>query len=537
MQSAASSHSSTCSQPYSLNVSSSSSSSSSSSDWVELKQQDQQQLQQQQQQRKQQQQGEFGVGGALLSQLGQPQAILFDMDGVLADVSKSYRQAIVATAADYGVTVTPENITAMKHRGDANNDWVVTRRLILADPSHNKSMDTSLDAITEHFERHYKVLRDTERLIPTHKLLAALAKRYPLAVVTGRPRQDAEYFLRVAGIAQYFTTGVCMEDGPAKPDPTVVLIALSRLGIRSAARRDQYTVMIGDTPDDIRAAVAAQCGVVPIGLPPAHETDAASVLYRVGAAHVLRDIEDLGVLFALDGYPSTSFCGEQLYGSYAGSSSNNSTVAPMQETNVGLEASRSGPRRRQYATTRKTKETQVQVDLLIDGTGKSNVSTGVGFLDHMFCALAKHGRFDLTLLCQGDLHIDDHHTVEDCALTLGTAFKHALGEPRGITRFGNAMAPLDEALSRAVVDISGRPHCEVDLQLKREKIGECSAEMLEHAIESFATAAGITLHVDVLRGRNDHHRAESAFKALAIALRIAVSRTNFNDIPSTKGVL
>jgi imidazoleglycerol-phosphate dehydratase len=155
----------------------------------------------------------------------------------------------------------------------------------------------------------------------------------------------------------------------------------------------------------------------------------------------------------------------------------------------------------------------------------------------MLTALAKHGGFSLKIQCKGDLHIDDHHTAEDCSLALGTAFKQALGEVRGIRRYGTGFAPLDEALSRAVVDISSRPYCVTDLQLKREKIGDLSTEMIPHVFHSFAMAAGITLHVDVLRGENDHHRAESAFKALALALRQAVERTGGDDVPSTKGVL
>ncbi|KAJ3079825.1 imidazoleglycerol-phosphate dehydratase, partial [Quaeritorhiza haematococci] len=150
----------------------------------------------------------------------------------------------------------------------------------------------------------------------------------------------------------------------------------------------------------------------------------------------------------------------------------------------------------------------------------------------MLHALAKHSRWSLKLTCKGDLHIDDHHTAEDCALALGQAWKTALGEPRGIKRFGYAYAPLDEALSRAVVDISGRPFADVNMGLKREKIGDLSTEMIPHVFQSFASTAGITLHVDVLKGFNDHHRAESAFKALAIALRDAIAPTGTTDIPS-----
>lgn len=191
---------------------------------------------------------------------------------------------------------------------------------------------------------------------------------------------------------------------------------------------------------------------------------------------------------------------------------------------------------RRATVERKTKETDISLSVNIDGSGVSEISTGIGFLDHMLTALSKHGRMDLTLSCKGDLHVDDHHSVEDCGIALGQAVKAALGDLRGITRYGYAYAPLDESLSRAVVDISGRPFADVNLNLQRERIGNLSCEMLPHFLSSFATSASITLHVDVLKGKNDHHRAESAFKALALALRTAFKREG-TDIPSTKGVL
>lgn len=193
--------------------------------------------------------------------------------------------------------------------------------------------------------------------------------------------------------------------------------------------------------------------------------------------------------------------------------------------------------KRQSRIRRKTKETDIDLTLDLNGTGVSNISTGLGFYDHMLDALTRHGRFDLTLTCKGDLDIDDHHTVEDCALALGSAFDDALGERRGIQRFGFAYAPLDESLARVVIDFSGRPGAWVDLQFTREKIGDVATENLTHVFESFAMTANATLHVDVLRGHNNHHKAEAAFKAFALALRHAISLTGNNDVPSTKGVL
>eukprot|EP00048_Salpingoeca_helianthica_P015599 m.227595 g.227595 ORF g.227595 m.227595 type:complete len:197 (+) comp17259_c0_seq1:67-657(+) len=193
---------------------------------------------------------------------------------------------------------------------------------------------------------------------------------------------------------------------------------------------------------------------------------------------------------------------------------------------------------RKAVVRRATGETQIDLELNLDGEGKAEINTGIGFLDHMLSALTKHARFDLKLICKGDLHVDDHHTSEDCGIALGTAFNQALGERRGIARFGSAYAPLDEALSRAVVDISSRPFSVIRLGLKREKLGALSCEMIPHVLQSFATDARLCLHVECLYGDNDHHRAESAFKATALALRAAVARAGpATDVPSTKGVL
>ena len=186
---------------------------------------------------------------------------------------------------------------------------------------------------------------------------------------------------------------------------------------------------------------------------------------------------------------------------------------------------------------RKTRETTVHAEVRLDGTGVANVATGIPFLDHLLSQVARHGRMDLTLSCEGDLKVDDHHSAEDCALALGEALDRALGERRGIRRFGSAYAPLDEALARAVVDLSGRPHATVDLGLSRAQIGGLACENVVHVVRSLALTARATVHVDVLRGDNDHHRAEAAFKALALALREAVSLDGSDEVPSTKGKL
>ena len=185
---------------------------------------------------------------------------------------------------------------------------------------------------------------------------------------------------------------------------------------------------------------------------------------------------------------------------------------------------------------RTTKETSVAVALDLDASGESTISTGIAFLDHMLDAWARHARLTIEINAEGDLGVDDHHTAEDCALVLGAALDEALGDRTGIARFGYAYAPLDEALARVVIDFSGRPSATVDLGLTREAIGQIACENIAHFFESFATTARCALHVDVLRGRNDHHRAEAAFKAFALAVRQAVA-VNGDGVPSTKGTL
>jgi imidazoleglycerol phosphate dehydratase HisB len=187
---------------------------------------------------------------------------------------------------------------------------------------------------------------------------------------------------------------------------------------------------------------------------------------------------------------------------------------------------------------RETRETSIELEVCLDGRGEHAVSTGLGFLDHMLASLAVHGCLDLRLECRGDLDVDDHHTVEDCAIALGVALDKAIGEREGITRFATAFAPLDESLARAVIDISSRPFAHVDLGLRRDSIGAVATENITHFFSSLATAARVTLHLDVISGANDHHRAEAAFKALALALREAVAiDPRRRGVPSTKGAL
>jgi imidazoleglycerol-phosphate dehydratase len=188
---------------------------------------------------------------------------------------------------------------------------------------------------------------------------------------------------------------------------------------------------------------------------------------------------------------------------------------------------------------RTTSETDIALTLALDGTGQAKLSTGIGFFDHMLTAFVRHGGFDLSLSAAGDLHIDAHHTVEDVGIVLGAAFRQALGEKRGITRFGHALVPMDEALAEAAVDISGRAHLAWAVAFERESLGSMDTQLFEEFFRAFAGNALITLHVTKRAGSNAHHVAEAAFKACARALRMAVAldpRLD-NAIPSTKGAL
>ena len=417
----------------------------------------------------------------------QLRCILWDMDGVLANVTQSYRTCIIRTCAHFGVTVTAAQVQREKSKPNSNNDWVVSHRLI------GKPEAVTLQQATDVFEEHYATVKELEWLMVSPELLKRLAGSFTMGIATGRPRRDAEEFLERFAIRSLFGAVVVMEDGPRKPDPFPVTQALKMLNMKA-----EETVYLGDTPDDALAAKSAGCVAFGVGDMPG--------LSEAGASYICKSAF-LAEFFNLsESSSSPSFVGS---GSRCGSVS------------------------------RSTKETQISCSVNLDGTGKANVATGIGFLDHMITALAKHSHMNVELCCKGDLWVDDHHTTEDCGLALGEAFKAALGRREGIRRYGSAYAPLDESLARSVIDISSRPSAHVNLDLKRDMVGTISAEMLSHFLESFAVAASVTLHVDVLKGANDHHKAEAAFKSLALALRHAVSvdPSALGIVPSTKGVL
>ena len=194
--------------------------------------------------------------------------------------------------------------------------------------------------------------------------------------------------------------------------------------------------------------------------------------------------------------------------------------------------------RRQGSVERKTRETDIRLRLDLDGEGKSRIATGIGFFDHMLTAFSTHGRFDVELRCKGDLHVDAHHSVEDVGIAFGQALREALGDKKGIVRFGHAYVPLDEALSRCVIDLSGRPYLHYDVTFKARQIGEMPTELFEDFFWALADHGRLNIHLEAIRGRNAHHIAETLFKSASRALSMAVARDpRVKGIPSTKGSL
>ncbi len=377
--------------------------------------------------------------------------IIFDMDGVLASVGQSYNLSIAKTAERYGAVISQADIVEAKKKGDANNDWILSQRLI----RQHTNTEPSLEDVTSIFEEIYQGTDDvpglckTEMLIPCKGLLEELFFRSQgkMAIVTGRPRKDCIKFLKLHGIEHLFQFYVCMGETSPKPSPDGVILASKVLGVSPT-----QCIMLGDTPDDVRAG--KQAGARAYGvITPEEEAEVllgistvdsgmTSSLLNSGADGVLR--AGLAQLLEIIPRPVDDHS----------TATSLLRVVPLTKGRIGK-------------VERKTKETTITVEVGLDGTGISNISTGIGFLDHMFGQLSKHGRMDIFLHCEGDLHIDDHHTAEDCALALGEAFDIALGKREGIKRFGYAYCPLDEALSRVVVDISSRPHSVIDIQFTR----------------------------------------------------------------------
>lgn len=379
-----------------------------------------------------------------------PTALIWDMDGVLVEVSGSYRAAIIATAAAFGATVTHADIDHLKSQGGANNDWLLTQRLIRDRSAEAAAQQASLEDVTATFERLYQGdakandpgLKATEYALISRESLLELKSRCPggFAIVTGRPRADAAEAVARYGWEGMFDTMVCMEDAKAKPDPEPIRLAIQRLRDVYVARKSaggassmatqaaakaliqpSTTVMIGDTVDDIRAAVAAGAhgvGAYPPDKAPAPgQNDKAakleSNLRACGANRVLLPgcKELLDLISVKEDCAAMFKANMERVKAWASPSSAAKPGVPAVATTAA--GGRTG------MCTRKTKETSITAVVNLDGTGMSHVSTGIGFLDHMVSAFSKHGHIDVTLTCKGDLWIDDHHTAEDCALALG----------------------------------------------------------------------------------------------------------------------
>lgn len=213
-------------------------------------------------------------------------------------------------------------------------------------------------------------------------------------------------------------------------------------------------------------------------------------------------------------------------------------AAPAQPSTPGAGTVHRAQSVRRAQVERKTGETQIALELTIDGRGQAQINTGVGFLDHLLALLAGHGLFDLTVQAQGDLHIDEHHTAEDVMICLGRAFDQALGDRRGIVRTAHSFVPMDEALALVAVDLGGRPYCVFEGEFATPKVGQLGTDLIFHLCESLAIHARMNLHAKICYGRNDHHKVEALFKALARALDAATQRdSRRQDVPSTKGSL
>lgn len=460
-----------------------------------------------------------------------PAAILFDMDGVLADVSGSYDTVIVDTCRHFGAEVVNKlDIELLKKEG-FNNDWILTHELI------RRKIGTLIpfDDVRDHFNLLYRKRSCVEKLIIPIDQLDLLKEITPLGIVTGRPRRDAEEFIDRFNMRSIFKVVVCMEDTEKhKPDPEPLILAMQKLKsmIPQRPSHDNRVLYIGNTGDDIRAAIEAsraqerETGTefVPIGVVPPQNANKSSIeyaanLYEAGAVMVgLRwdCITALGISIP-SSHTSQKY---ETLSTTEGTTTGGSTTEESFNQNEPkkLLGERVGK------SSRKTKETEITCKINLDGVGRVESDCGIGFLDHMIHQLGKHGLFDIELKCYGDLNIDDHHTVEDCAIVLGQAIDYALGDRRGIKRFGSAFAPLDESLSRAVIDLAGRGWGEIVIPLEREKIGELSSEMVHHFLISLSTSMRAAVHIDVLRGFNAHHKVESCFKALALALKMATDR-------------
>jgi len=445
-------------------------------------------------------------------------SLIFDMDGVLVDVSRSYDAAIMESANEILAKtgkkgafdpVSMDEVKKIKALPQFNNDWDAAYAIVVSRINWKKAAGITVSdeerkgalyaGIKSSFQKKYAKLSRLERPLASKEDFEKLAESgIRLGICTGRPKKEAMEAVSRFGWERYFNKGnvLALEDcSEQKPSPKPVLEAVKRTG----GKKPLY---VGDCESDRAACIAAGFDYAILGAKGenAGKFNVSSVKEAAGIvagsnAATSGDINPMGPIF---------YMGKR--------------IAEIE---------------------RKTSETYVRASVAIDGTGKAEIDTGIGFLDHMLEAVAKHGNFDIALKAKGDLEVDQHHTVEDAGIALGMAFSKALGGKRGIARAGSFAFPMDEAMALVSVDFGGRAYLNFDAQFQREFIGTLQSDLVKEFFAGFVQAAKCNLHVRMLYKGNDHHKCESIFKGFARALSQAceIKRQRLGQIPSTKGVI
>ncbi len=441
-------------------------------------------------------------------------SVIFDMDGVLVDVSKSYDTAIMESADEVlakksagmeAGRVSMDEVRKVKALAQFNNDWDAAYAIIVSriegkepakmrvSPSGRKS---GLYAMAKAvFQKKYAKLSRLEKPLAKKEDFARLAAAGTrMGICTGRPKAEALDAIAKFGWQEFFNPGniVALEDcNEQKPSPKPVLEAVRRTG----GKKPLY---IGDCESDRQACSAA--GI-----------DCAILGEKAGKFAMASACQAVEIAARPD-------------------------FATEDDINSGKPVFGMA---RAAKIERKTSETDIKASLAIDGTGKADIRTGIGFFDHMLAAVAKHGDFDISLKCKGDLDVDQHHTIEDAGIALGMAFEKALGSKKGIMRSGNYAFPMDEAMAIVSIDLGGRAYLNFDAKFSREFIGTMQSDLVKEFFAGFAQGAKCNLHVRMLYPGNDHHKCESIFKGFARALAQAceIRRQRLGSVPSTKGVI
>lgn len=454
-------------------------------------------------------------------ELNNIEAIIFDIDGVLIDVKQSYRMAIEKTI-QYFVkkesSVIQRDIEKLKKTPGFNNDWDVTYTLIKLYKSNRKPSPKTLPLniltkssplyirIKNIFQTYYlgeklyfkcygkkpliqnvNGLIDNESLLMNPSTMKNLSSRYVIGVVTSRPRFEALYIFRKFKLLGTFIKTkniIALEDcAKQKPDPTPIELCKKRLMTESA-------IYIGDTINDTIAAEKASIPSINIGI-------------NDRSRYSIQNVNELELILSKKLFKSTSV---------------SSRISEL---------------------SRATKETSIEIALDLDNNQNTRIVTPIGFLNHMLELFAFHGRFSLQINAKGDTYVDDHHVVEDIGIVLGQTFLQAIGDKKGINRYGFFMLPMDEVLTTAVFDFAGRYAFQFDVSFKREKVGDLSTELIYDFWDAFAQNVKANLIIKSEYGKNDHHKIEGIFKGVAYAIRMActIDISTMNQVKSTKGFL